>query len=156
MTAEISKVTVFDKIQKLMEENTSDMLSCKAKLDEMKSRQKMLTKLFAKMQSKAVKPQKLKANRKPCGFARPTFVSDEMCVFLNIPCGTEVSRTTVTRALIQYIKDKSLQNPLNKKQIIPDETLYLLFGEEAKSQTLTYFTMQKYVNHHFKPKPPSE
>ena len=142
-------LTVYDKIQKLLEENTADIAIFREKFDAMKSRQKALTKMFAKLQAKSVKPQKTKANRKPCGFARPTAVSDEMCIFLNVSSGTEVSRTTVTRALIQYIKDKNLQNPLNKKQIVPDETLYLLFGEEARNQTLTYFTMQKYVNHHF-------
>ena len=153
MTTENAKVTLFDKIQKLLEENTAEITIFKEKFDAMRSRQKNLTKLFTKLQSKSIKPQKTKANRKPCGFARPTSVSDEMCVFLNIQNGTEVSRTTVTRALIQYIKEKNLQNPLNKKQIIPDETLYLLFGEDARKQTLTYFTMQKYVNHHFKQKP---
>ena len=152
MTTEIYKTTVFDKMKKMLEENTEDIHHLRQKIDAMKARQKALTKLFTKMQSKSVKPLKAKANRKPCGFARPTPVSDEMCDFLKISNGTEVSRTTVTRALIQYIKDKNLQNPLNKKQILPDVTLYNLFGEDAKNQTLTYFTMQKYVNHHFKPR----
>jgi chromatin remodeling complex protein RSC6 len=152
MTTDIYKATVFDKMKKMLEENTEDIHQLRQKIDAMKTRQKALTKSFAKMQSKSIKPSKAKANRKPCGFARPTPVSDEMCGFLKITNGTEVSRTTVTRALIQYIKDMNLQNPLNKKQILPDVTLYSLFGEDAKSQTLTYFTMQKYVNHHFKPK----
>jgi chromatin remodeling complex protein RSC6 len=152
MTDEITKPTAFDKIQKLLDENTADISFFKEKIDAMKTRQKTLTKLFAKMKTKTIKPQKIKANRKPCGFARPTSVSDEMCTFLDIAAGTEVSRTTVTRALIQYIKDKNLQNPANKKQILPDNTLYSLFGEDARTQTLTYFTMQKFVNHHFKPK----
>jgi upstream activation factor subunit UAF30 len=152
MTTDIYKATVFDKMKKIMEDNTEDIHQLRLKIDGMKTRQKALTKLFAKMQSKSVKPMKARANRKPCGFARPTPVSNEMCDFLKITNGTEVSRTTVTRALIQYIKDKNLQNPQNKKQILPDVTLYDLFGEDAKTQTLTYFTMQKYVNHHFKPK----
>lgn len=152
MTTDIYKTTVFDKMKKMLDENTEDIHQLRLKIDAMKTRQKGLTKLFTKMQTKSVKPLKPKANRKPCGFARPTPVSEEMCDFLKITNGTEVSRTTVTRALIQYIKDKNLQNPLNKKQILPDVTLYNLFGEDAKSQILTYFTMQKYVNHHFKPK----
>jgi upstream activation factor subunit UAF30 len=152
MTEEITKMTTFDKIQKLLDENTADITLFKEKFDAMKTRQKTLTKLFAKMKAKTTKPIKIKANRKPCGFARPTSVSDEMCVFLSIDAGTEVSRTTVTRALIQYIKDKNLQNPANKKQILPDDTLYSQYGEESSNQVLTYFTMQKFVNHHFKPK----
>ena len=152
MTTEIYKATVFDKMKKMLEENAEDIIQMRKNIDAMKVRQKSLTKLFTKMQSKSVKPSKTKANRKPCGFARPTPVSDQMCDFLKIPAGSEVSRTTVTRALIQYIKDNNLHNQLNKKQILPDVTLYTLFGEDSKDQTLTYFTMQKYVNHHFKPK----
>lgn len=150
MSAEVPKMTIYEKIQVLMEENAADIITIKEKYDAMKSRQKALTKMFTKLQAKSVKPQKNKANRKPCGFARPTPVSDEMCDFLKIDKGSEVSRTTVTRALIQYIKDQNLQNPENKKQILPDATLSGLFGENAKDQTLTYFTMQKFVNHHFK------
>jgi upstream activation factor subunit UAF30 len=150
MSADVPKMNVYEKIQALIEENTADMAMIKEKYDSMKTRQKSLIKLFSKLQSKSEKPQKNKANRKPCGFARPTPVSDEMCDFLKIEKGSDVSRTTVTRALIQYIKENNLQNPENKKQILPDSTLSILFGENAKDQTLTYFTMQKFVNHHFK------
>jgi chromatin remodeling complex protein RSC6 len=150
MSADVPKMNVYEKIQALIEENTADMAMIKEKYDSMKTRQKSLIKLFSKLQSKSAKPQKNKANRKPCGFARPTPVSDEMCDFLKIEKGSDVSRTTVTRALIQYIKENNLQNPENKKQILPDSTLSILFGENAKDQTLTYFTMQKFVNHHFK------
>jgi upstream activation factor subunit UAF30 len=152
MTDGKTNLTPFDKLQALLDENAADLSIFKKWFDAMKTRQKTLTKLLAKMKSKTIKPHKIKTNRKPCGFARPTPVSDDMCAFLSIAAGTEVSRTTVTRALIQYIKDKDLQNPSNKKQILPDETLYSIFGEEARNQTLTYFTMQKFVNHHFKPK----
>ena len=149
MSTEVPKMTIYDKIQGLMQENATDMATIKEKYDAMKIRQKALTKLFAKVQSKSVKPQKNRGARKPCGFARPTPVSDEMCAFLKVDKGSHVSRTTVTRALIQYIKEKNLQNPENKKQILPDPVLSKLFGEGAKDQTLTYFTMQKFVNHHF-------
>lgn len=149
MSTEVPKMTIYDKIQGLMQENITDMATIKEKYDAMKTRQKTLTKLFAKLQSKSVKPQKNKGVRKPCGFARPTPVSDEMCHFLKVIKGSEVSRTTVTRALIQYIKENNLQNPENKKQILPDSVLSKLFGDGAKNQTLTYFTMQKFVNHHF-------
>ena len=63
--------------------------------------------------------------------------------------GTLVSRTDVTKSIIQYISDNKLQNPENKRQILPDATLMKLFGDEAKGKVIDYFTMQKYVNHHF-------
>jgi len=87
--------------------------------------------------------------RKTYGFARPTNVSDEVCVFLGKELGSKVSRTEVTKAIVKYISDKKLQNPENKRQIIPDDTLMKLFGDAAKDIKIDYFTMQKYLNHHF-------
>ena len=143
------KLSVVDKLDALLEEQSKEIAIVKELYDSLRNRQKIMQKVAGKIRQKMSKPIKTKANRKPCGFARPTPVSKEMCEFLNKPEGSEVSRTTVTRALIQYIKEKKLQNPSNKKQIQPDETLYKLFGETARSQDLTYFTMQKFVNHHF-------
>lgn len=146
----VQKMTHYEKMNELMNEMTAELAIVKSTYDNMKQKHKQMAKMLAKMEAKSKKPSKAKASRKPCGFARPSPVSDDMCAFLNIEKGSEVSRTTVTRALIKYIKEHNLQNAENKKQICPDETLYKLFGEEAKQQTLTYFTMQKYVNHHFK------
>ena len=145
------KLSLFDKIELLIEQNQEELLKMKYSYDNMKNRQKQLQKMLVKLKSKSTKNNnKPKANRKPCGFARPTPVSDEMCDFLKKEKGELVSRTAVTQALIQYIKDHNLQNPEKKRQILPDETLYKLFGETARNEELTYFTMQKYVNHHFK------
>lgn len=144
------KPTPCEKTLQLLEENERDIQSMKALYDQMKTRQKLLVKSLQKIQNRMTKGRnKPKPARKLCGFARPTLVSNDMCDFLKQPHGSEVSRTDVTKTLIQHIKAKSLQNPENKRQILPDETLYKLFGEDARSQELTYFTMQKFVNHHF-------
>ena len=144
-----TKLTIVDKIEAILEDQNKELGQIKALYDSLRARQKTVQKMLTKVRQKMAKPVKPKSNRKPCGFARPTPVSKEMCDFLSLPEGSEVSRTTVTRALIQYIKDHQLQNPENKKQIKPDETLYKLFGEQSRKQELTYFTMQKFVNHHF-------
>ena len=106
-----------------------------------------------KKQVKKLKPQKnkkvLKLDRKPHGFAVPTLVSDELCLFMKVEPGTFVSRTNVTKKLTEYISEKKLQNPENKRQIIPDAVLSSLLGELAKDAYLTHFTIQKYMNHHF-------
>jgi len=106
-----------------------------------------------KKQVKKLKPQKnkkvLKTDRKPHGFAVPTLVSDELCLFMNVEPGTFVSRTNVTKKLTEYISEKKLQNPENRRQVIPDTVLSSLLGEMAKDVFLTHFTIQKYMNHHF-------
>ena len=146
----IKPLTNLEKLDELLVQFETDMTTLKSGYDAMKSRHKQLKKLVVKMQNKATKTQnKPKANRKPCGFARPSLVSDEMCNFLKIANGSFVSRTEVTKSLIQYIKLHNLQNESNKRQILPDETLYKLFGDDSRKLDLTYFTMQKFVNQHF-------
>jgi upstream activation factor subunit UAF30 len=106
-----------------------------------------------KKQVKKLKPQKnkkvVKLDRKPHGFAVPTLVSEELCLFMKVEPGSLVSRTNVTKKLTEYISEHKLQNPENKRQIIPDAVLSSLLGELAKDAYLTHFTIQKYMNHHF-------
>lgn len=106
-----------------------------------------------KKQVKKLKPQKKqkvpKTDRKPHGFAVPSIVSEELCLFMKVEPGTLVSRTNVTKKLTEYISENKLQNVDNKRQILPDTILSSLLGEAAKDQYLTHFTIQKYMNHHF-------
>lgn len=89
-----------------------------------------------------------KGNRKPSGFAKPSKVSDELCMFMNKEKGTEIARTEVTQFLIKYINDNSLQFAENKKVIIPDATLKKLLGVKD-GEEVTYFNLQGLMNKHF-------
>lgn len=138
------------KLRGFVETQTDQMdvlrTSLKTLMNSNVSLMKQIKRLEAKMEKQS---QRSKANRKPHGFARPTEVSDDLCIFMGKEKGTLVSRTEVTKSIIKYIADNNLQNPENKRQILPDETLLKLFGDEARNNTIDYFTMQKYVNHHF-------
>ena len=113
-------------------------------VSEIKSLKKQAKKIKVNKQKK-----EFKGERKPHGFAVPSTVSDEICVFMGVAPGTPISRTDVTKRLTEYIKEKKLQNPKNIRQVIPDETFLNILGKEAKDEFLTHFTMQKYLNHHF-------
>ena len=91
---------------------------------------------------------KQKGSRKPSGFAKPTKISKELCEFMGKEAGTELARTEVTQYVIQYITDHRLQNPKNRKAIIPDDPLKELLGVTEKDE-VTYFNIQKYMNRHF-------
>ena len=141
----------YDKCKLVTEELDMELVQLKTIYENMKTKQKLLKKHLANLEKKMNKvhnkPAKL---RKPCGFAKPTRVSDTMCDFMRLPHGSLISRTDITKTLIQYIKTNQLQNPDHKRQIRPDETLYKIFGEESKNDNMiTYFTMQKYMNQHF-------
>jgi len=113
---------------------------------------KNLKKQSAKLLSKQQKKNLAKTDHKPHGFAIPSKVSLELCLFMEKNPGTLIARTEVTKKLTEYITTHKLQNPENKRQIIPDAKLMILLGEDAKDVFLTHFTMQKYMNRHFEKK----
>ena len=78
-------------------------------------------------------------------FEIPTKLSDDLCVFLGKPKGSEMSRSNVTKAVTTYIKEKSLKN---KHDIKPDAPLKKLLGV-ADTEGLTYFNLQRYLNKHY-------
>lgn len=99
--------------------------------------------------------------RKPSGFASPVVVSDELYAFLEqfgVKKSDPIARTDVTRYITSYIKDKDLQNPEHRREIIPDAALSTLFGpamepkdpNDANSPLVyTYLKLQKYLSSHF-------
>ena len=89
-----------------------------------------------------------KPKRAPSGFAKPSKISSELCEFLKKPLGTEMARTEVTKYVTTYIKDHGLQNPENKRHIIPDVKLGKLL-KTGGGDEVTYFNLQKYMKHHF-------
>ena len=98
-----------------------------------------------------VQYQKSKTPRK-CGFAKEVRVSEDLCQFMGLEKGSLIPRTQVTKYLMNYIKTNQLVNPANKKQVVPDEALWRILGDDARQSpagTLTHFTLQKYMNKHF-------
>jgi len=99
---------------------------------------------------KEANKNKNKGNKKPTGFASPMNVTPELCKFMKVPEGTKQPRTEVTKFLIQYIKEKNLQNPQQKKEIKPDKALISLLSiEKNTKEPLTYFNLQSKMNKHF-------
>ena len=88
------------------------------------------------------------SNRAPSGFAKPCPLSEELCVFMGVEKGTEKARTEVTKFLTQYIKEHNLQNSQNRRNINPDEKLTTLL-HLSKTDSLTYFNLQKFLKIHF-------
>ena len=122
----------------------------KKNMDELSSEIKLLEKGLTKIAKKQIKGNNTnKKPRKLCGFALPSQVSNDLCDFMNMPHGTLISRTDVTKYLMKYISDNQLQNPQQKKFIVPNEILWKLIGEEARDAQITHFTIQKYINKHF-------
>jgi hypothetical protein len=108
---------------------------------------KDLKKSKQKQQDEQQKPK-----RAPSGFAKPSKVTKELCEFMGKPEGSEIARTEVTKALVNYIKQHHLieVSEDSKNKIIPDNKLKCLLDiQEEELKDLTYFSIQKYMNKHF-------
>jgi len=89
--------------------------------------------------------------RTPSGFAVPSKISSEMCDFLSLKHGTELSRTDITKKLTTYIREKNLQIPTNRRSFIPDNALGGILGplkEIDQDKGYTYFNLQRYITPH--------
>lgn len=102
-------------------------------------------KMLSKKEKKAAKAADPSIKRSPSGFAKPTKLSDELCSFLNVPAGTEMARTDVTRMLNNYIKQHGLQDPNDKRSIKPNDDLQKIL----EPGDVTYFNLQAKIKRHF-------
>lgn len=98
---------------------------------------------------KASKKKRKAGNKEPSGFTKPAKISSELAAFLGKAEGTEMARTEVTKELQKYILSHKLQDPANRRNINPDAKLRKLLGMK-KSDSLTYFNLQKWMKPHFK------
>ena len=94
------------------------------------------------------KQKKGKNNKNRSGIHQPYTVSEKLCSFMQKPKGTKIARTDATVYVNKYIKSKKLQNPENKKEIIPDNKLRDLFNIK-EDINITYFQIPGCLNHHF-------
>jgi chromatin remodeling complex protein RSC6 len=136
-----------EKIQKKLKYLLDKTEENKKQADYMSNEAKTLNLWINKFIEKTY-PQ-IRKEKKPRGIARPVKLSEELCVFLQKEKGSELPRTEVTKILMKYIKDNQLQSTSNKTIIEPDSKLILLLGTEFQNQTLTYFTIQKFMNKHY-------
>lgn len=102
-----------------------------------------------KQLDKEIKRNKNKGNRQPSGFAKPTKISTALCKFMDLPEGSEMARTEVTKYIIQYIQNNNLQNPSDAKLIKPNNELKSLLNLHDNDGELTYFNIQRFMNKHF-------
>ncbi len=86
-------------------------------------------------------PVKSKA-KKPSAFMKPVTPSPELAEVVG---KKDMPRTEVTQKLWAYIRKHKLQNPKNKKQIIPDEKLAKVFGTK---KGVDMFEMTRLVSKH--------
>lgn len=133
-----------------LSELAAKITSFAALLKETQAALKVLTKEYDRMKKLVEKTERKRANARtsPSGFAKPTKISDEMCSFLGVDKGTEMSRTDVTRRINAYVKANNLNDPNNKRIIVPDPKLRKILGV-GPNEYPSYFQLQKHIKVHF-------
>ena len=98
---------------------------------------------FRLLSRKVRKPSARNGNS---GFMKSVKISADMAKFCNFKADQLVSRVDVTKAICNYVKEKNLQNPADRRQFTPDEKLATLLGVK---EVITYYTLQKHIQKHF-------
>ena len=96
-----------------------------------------------------VKKRAPRSKNTQSGFMKPVPISDEMVKFCKWEKDVPKSRVDVTKYICNYIKENSLQYPKDKRIILPDNKLKTLLNV-SDDDKLTYYTLQKKIQPHFK------
>ena len=106
--------------------------------------------LLKKLEKSVNKDLKKKKKKVASGFAKPCKISKDLSKFLGTSNDELVARTHVTKCITTYIKDNSLFDPKNKRNIKPDSKLKSLLNYDGITDNqITYFNLQKALKHHF-------
>ena len=128
-----------EKMMASLAEMNAQISEMKEMFSVLEKKAKKLTHAVEMAAKKEKKPEK--KERKPCGFAVSSKVTPEMCEFMGRKEGELISRIEITQYLNKYIKEKDLENPENRQNIVPDESLWKILGEEARNEKITHFTL---------------
>jgi chromatin remodeling complex protein RSC6 len=102
-----------------------------------------------KQSFRLVKTKKIvNKNKVISGFQKPTRISKDLAKFTGWNDSDLHSRVEVTKFICDYIKTNNLQNPEDRRQIIPDAKLQKLLGYNPKKETepLRYYSIQFHLN----------
>ena len=158
------------RFDKLIKAKQDLLLELKKEIQELRKMQKDHEHLLKDALKKKKKVRREGDNTKPkkvSGFATPIVVSDELYEFLeeyNVKKTDLVARTDVTRYITRYIKEKDLQNPERRREILPDAKLLKLLGPALTQRdpsdpdsplVYSYLKLQIYLSKHFPKKPVS-
>ncbi len=77
-------------------------------------------------------------------------MSTKLCKFFKVPDGSVLTKIEITNDIMDYIKERNLQNPDNNNEFIADENLKELFSL-SDGQILNHRTISSGINKHITP-----
>jgi len=158
----VSRETLFEDFDTLVENLTQEISAIRESGDKGRMQEakylRSVIKTVNTLKKTTTKVLKQKRRRKPVdgskastsGFLKPVSISKEMSKFAGWEENDLKSRVDVTKSICEYIREKNLQNPKDKRQIVPDAKLRKLLNFSTKDKkVLTYYELQKCIQPHF-------
>ena len=161
----VTKETILDDFEELLREldqelevlRTSDVKDMKARKTKGVKFVRSVTKRVKSLRNDAnrvmrTRKQSTRPKNTSSGFMKPVQISSEMAKFTGWEPDVPRSRVDVTKYLCQYIRENDLQNPEDRRIIRPDnqlKTLLNLQNVDGEKDPLTYYSLQKSIQHHF-------
>lgn len=137
---------------------TESINSLETVLGELKSKISAATatlKTIEKQAAKVIKKSERKRKNKSataegaapanCIFTKPVKISDELCSFLGVAKGTQVSRSQVTKGVMAYARAHNL---MDKQTIKADASLRKLLTLN-EGDALTILNLQRFLRRHY-------
>ena len=152
-----SVVESFDEIVQMIETEIVSLRDSSTKtkgikfLRSLNKRLKTLKSQVARIKQRSSTKVVSTTNNTNSGFLKPVKISSDMAKFTGWNPEDLKSRVDVTKFLCNYIRENNLQNPTDKRQIIPDAKLSKLIKYDSKkeSEPLRYYSLQKFLKPHF-------
>jgi len=141
--------SINDVFNEVLQDLTALTTQCKSLTLRVKVLQKQVAQDQKTMSKKSNKKKNAEggAKRAPSGFAKPSRITSELAKFLKVDANEKLARTNVTKMITSYVKDHNLQNPANKKIIVPDANLKKLL--KNGNEEVTFFNLQKFMKVHY-------
>jgi upstream activation factor subunit UAF30 len=150
----VTKESLRNDFDNLFTEYTEEISSVKKRGSKKPSLEKYLHKLQTDVyRLLKIRPngeeKKNRTENNNSGFMKPVKISPELAKFINVSAEDPITRVLITKKICEYIKEKDLQNPSDRREILPDESLRRIFQlTDNESEPLTYYSIQKKIQSH--------
>jgi len=144
------------------EEYNNHLEECIGKIEFLHKEVKNLLTDVKNLKKKTPKVLKVKRKResvtdgKHVGFKGPVELSDELARFLNVPIGTTLPRSNVTKMIFEFIKNNNLKDVKDGRKFdlsnVNDENAqaFRKLFDLKEGDEIGYFTLQRYLKQHLK------
>ncbi len=144
------KQTALEEFNDVLNDMNDFMQAFKEFHKKAKDVKKRLEKEIKDLKKNAKPKRTRKPDAKPTSFkTNLAKISDEMRDYLSLDSNM-IARTEVSKRLNERIRNDKLQDPKDRRIIRPDDKLRKLFSSDyVEGCKLDFFTMQKYIKHHY-------